>query len=203
LQEGDRGKKPPHGDSLPVFLALATKQLGDIGAGRCSQPRAKRVDDLLLLSDREPERRNVAHDVSAHRVRRVRRRGQRVRSNLPEINAGRPSHTLTIRVRDGQLDVSIVLRVRGRGRANASTRKRIGNRIDGDGLRIGVQVTCLPTGGPRTAGCCAGVFGPLEGEPYTGVSETDNGEEESEQCERKLIITLSLHLPFSVLTAHG
>lgn len=96
-------------DHSLIALALATKQLGDIGAGRSSQPRAERVDDLLLLDDRETGYRHVRHDVSTHRVGRVLSRKQRVGGSLPEINACRPSHTLAISVRDGQLDVSVIL----------------------------------------------------------------------------------------------
>lgn len=128
------------------MLALATKKLGDVGAGRRRQPRHKGVDNLLLLDDREPSRRNVADDVSTHRIRRVLSREQRIGGSLPEINACRPSRTLTISVRDGQLDVSVILGIGCRRRANASSRKRLCDSVDSDGLRIAEQGTCLPTG---------------------------------------------------------
>jgi hypothetical protein len=143
------------------MLALATKKLGDVGAGRRRQPRHKGVDNLLLLGDRESRCRDVAHDVSAHRVRCVLRGEQRVSGSLPEINAGRPPRTLTISVRDEQLDVPVILGIGCRGSADASSRKRIGDRVDGDGLRIAEQGTCLPTGGPLIAGCHEGDCGSL------------------------------------------
>jgi hypothetical protein len=128
------------------MLALATKKLGDVGAGRRREPCHKGIDNLLLLGDREPSRRNVADDVSTHRIRRVLSREQRISGSLPEVNTCRPSRTLTISVRDGQLDVSVILGIGCRRGANASSRKRLGDRVDGDGLRIAEQGTCLPTG---------------------------------------------------------
>jgi len=143
------------------MLALATKKLGDVGAGRRRKPCHKGIDDLLLLGDRETGSRDIRNDVSTHRIRSVLRRKQRISGSLPEINPCRPSSSLAIGMRDGQLDVSIVLGI-GRGRsANASTRKRLCDGIDGDGLRIAEQGTCLPTGGPDIAGCYIRVFGPL------------------------------------------
>lgn len=130
-------------------LALTTKQLGDVRTRRSSTPRREGVDDLLLLGDRIPLKGGIDHEVHRHASQHVLGADQRVSSVLLVIDAGLTALALPVGRRQTHLDGTVVGRKGPRIDTATGSRKRNGNRIDSDGLRIGKSHGTTPRGDLR------------------------------------------------------
>jgi len=115
---------------------LATKKLGDVGAGGRREIRGKRIHDLLDLCVGVANRGSIDHDISRERELLVDTRDEGVSSDLAAVNPDSAAVSLAVLVRDGQFDESIVLRKDTGVDSGCRTRERIRNRVDGQGLRI-------------------------------------------------------------------
>lgn len=127
-------------------LRLATKQLGGVGAGTGSQPQGESIDDLLRLGHGETRDGDVDDQISTHGVLDVLGADQRIGSDLGEVEPSHSTRTLGVRVRDGQLDSRVILGESTLVDARRSSRKRICDGIDRDGLGIGKHWTVLSAG---------------------------------------------------------
>lgn len=129
----DRDQFDHESKNVLHHLALTGEDLRDVSRG---EPRLEGIDDVGELGIGKPRLGFIDNQVYPGRLIGIDCR-QRIRGDLLLIDADHPTNSLrSLLMGDPKLEFADVLSIRGIELAHPRTREGLGNRVDGDGLRV-------------------------------------------------------------------